>query len=135
MEAKTLLALSAAHRQRKGDAEVEKKKARELAQESRDIFHQLGDRESEAAALHVLGVTHMQSRELVAGSFEAALAAVRESLSIWRDLGMKKMQSVELQTLARFLTLENRLDEALPFAQQALELAWESKLPNGFALG
>jgi len=132
-EAMALLSMASVHIRRPGD-KVDKRSARDAAQGALEIYRELNDRKQEAMSLHLVGLTHFQYRSFEPGAFEVGVEAVQEALLIWQELGIKKYESVELETLAKFHTAENQLEEALPYAQEALELAWEMNLPNGGAV-
>jgi len=133
-EAMALLSIATAQIKRRGDKKVEKRKARDAAREALDIYRELDDRKQEGMALHLVGIAYFQSRSFERGAFEAGVEAAQEALLIFQELGIKKYEMNELETIARFHTKEGQLEEALDYAKEALELAWDMNLPHGGAV-
>jgi len=133
-EAMALLSIATAQIKRRGDKKVEKRKAREASREALEIYRELEDRKQEAMALHLVGIAYFQSRDFERGAFEAGVESAQEALLIFQELGIKKYEMTELETMARYYTKGEQIEEALPYAKEALELAWEMNLPQGGAV-
>jgi len=104
-------------------------KALTTGSEALALFRQLKDRNGEAKTLHSLAVTNSYLED-----WPAAIKNAKQALAIWRDLGVKRFEGMELRCLGEWHLADGRANDALSSGQAALKLfeeignakGWES---------
>uniref|UniRef100_A0A7S0BC73 Carrier domain-containing protein n=1 Tax=Pyrodinium bahamense TaxID=73915 RepID=A0A7S0BC73_9DINO len=115
MEATALLALVSAY-----GACREKRKALEAASTALAIFREIGDRPGEAKSLHAVALVRIVADTYTA--YADALQSSKAALALFEELGLKRLQANELLTIAVLNLERDSPEQAIPPAQQALDI-------------
>jgi len=97
-------------------------KAIDAGKEALDLFQATGNVKGQAASMHGIAAARINSR-----GFEGGIRTAKEALRLWQTLGSARSEVFELQSIANWYMQAGKPQQALPFAQEALELAREEQ--------
>ena len=117
LEGLALLVVADAHLRRLRQAQDALEGATEAASQAVEHFQELGDQVRLARALQTLAKAHM-----AAFNFEEAEAAELRALAAARGLGDRRREAEGLQRLAALTLAGERPEDAVPYAEAALEV-------------
>jgi len=108
----------------KHDSRQELERAIQAASDALPLFRSIQDTNGEAKALHSLAVTYSYL-----DAPEETAKYGKQALALWRELGVKKFEGMELRCLGEWQLANEKPDEALKLAEAALKVFEE--LGNG----
>ena len=90
------------------------------------LFTELGDKKSQALVLHGQAALKIRGQ-----AFEQGLNLSKAALSLFRELGMKKLEGFEMQCIANWHLMEEKAEDAVVWAEKANDLFQSIKYSKG----
>uniref|UniRef100_A0A7S1KZI4 MalT-like TPR region domain-containing protein n=1 Tax=Alexandrium catenella TaxID=2925 RepID=A0A7S1KZI4_ALECA len=118
MEGRAALAILDMHIRQGGEQKEKGQSMWKTSMEAQELFTQIGNRRGIALSFHGLSGSHA-----FRGSFDNATRAAKEALNLFKTMELKRLEALELETLASFHMCQAEPEQALPFAERALKAA------------